>query len=87
MAAVIRMQLWNKRTKGVLIVALINGIAGAASARLATLAYRQSGWSITATELVILPVLLLALSPVTLKILRAFYSETSDQSKSTDASK
>jgi hypothetical protein len=87
MAAVTRMQLWNKKAKGTLIVALINGIAGGVSVQLAIVAYRQWGWHIFATMPVILLVLLLALFPVTSRILRASHSESSDQSRSTDPGK
>ena len=85
--SVTRMQLWNKKAKGTLIVVLINGILGIISAQLASLVYRKWGWSFFATMAVILLVLLFSLSPVTSRILRASNSGSSDQSKSSDAGK
>jgi hypothetical protein len=88
-AAVTRMQLWNKKAKGTLTVALINGILGGVSVQLASLAYRQWGWHLFATTPVIMLILVMALFPVTSKILRASHSASfdSDQSKPTDARK
>jgi hypothetical protein len=86
-AAVTRMQILNKKAKGILIVALINGIVGGMSVPLAILAYRHWGWHLFATLPVLMLTLLMALFPVTSKILRASHSASfdSDQSKPTDA--
>jgi hypothetical protein len=81
------MQLSNKHLKGLLAVALINAIVAMASEYLASLAYRRLGWSVLGTSAVIMPVLLIAVMPVTYKILRAYTGDNTNQSKSADTKK
>ena len=64
------MQLWNRRSKGVLLVVLINAFAGVISTKIATQIYRRWGWSLSGSELVLFLLLLIALFPVTHRILR-----------------
>ena len=80
------MQIWSRKSKGVLLVALINGLAGGMSLQLAIQIYKRWGWSLFGSMAVILAVLLLAISPLTWRITRRSSDET-DPCKSVDAGK
>jgi hypothetical protein len=60
---------------------------GAVSVQIGILAYRRLGWSVLGTMAVVMPILLIAVMPVTLKIHRACYMENPDESKSADGKK
>lgn len=77
------MQLWDKKAKWRLLVALLNGIAGGLSVHLAILAYKRWGWHVFATMPVGMVVLLLALYPITRKL----ESRGANQSASLDEGK
>ena len=69
------MQLWNGKVKGILLVALMNGLVGGLSTHLAIMVYRKYGWSVMGSSAVIMAVLLIAVSPVAWMILQKYYKD------------
>jgi hypothetical protein len=80
------MQLRNRKAKGTILVALINGCLGGLSTILAIQLYRRLGWSIFASMPVISVPFMVAALPVTSRIRRRF-SDGTDQSSPIDRSR